>query len=160
MGYPPSAGSAALRSAAADWIDRRFGVSVGAEAIGACVGTKELVASLPHVLRLRDPRRDTILYPAIAYPSYDMGATLAGCRAIPVPLDDNWHLDLDAISASDAERALLLWINEPGNPTSSVADAKWFAGVADWARERGIIVASDECYAEFAPEPATILAAG
>src|SRR6185369_6768898 len=132
-----SAGTAALRTAAAGWIDRRFGVSVSADAVGACVGTKELVASLPHVLRLRDPRRDTILYPAISYPSYDMGATLAGCRAVPVPLDADWHLDLDAISAADAERALLLWINEPGNPTSSVADGKWFGRVAQWARERG-----------------------
>jgi succinyldiaminopimelate transaminase len=160
MGYPPSAGTAALRTAAANWIDRRFGVTVDADGVGACVGTKELVASLPHVLRLRDPHRDTVLYPAISYPSYDMGATLAGCRAVPVPLDDDWHIDLDAIKPADAERALLLWINEPGNPSSSVAGGKWFDQVARWARERGVIVASDECYAEFAAEPSTILAPG
>ena len=62
--------------------------------IGACVGTKELVAGLPHLLRLRDPQRDTVLYPAVAYPSYEMGSTLAGKRAVPVPLDRNRHVDL------------------------------------------------------------------
>ena len=64
--------------------------------VGACVGTKELVASLPHLLRLRNPQRDTVLYPAVAYPTYEMGAILAGCRAVPVALDSQWHLDLRA----------------------------------------------------------------
>jgi aspartate/methionine/tyrosine aminotransferase len=128
--------------------------------VGACVGTKELVVSLPHLLRLRNPQRDTVLYPAVSYPSYDMGAVLAGCRAVPVPLDAEWHLDLDAIAEADAERALVLWVNEPGNPTSSAAGAGHFAKVAAWARARGIVVASDECYTEYAPEPATILGSG
>jgi succinyldiaminopimelate transaminase len=159
-GYPPSAGSAALRDAAAGWIRRRFGVTVESAHVGACVGTKELVASLPHLLHLRAPARDTVLYPAISYPSYDMGAVLAGCRAVPVPLDAQWHLDIDAISDADAARALVLWINEPGNPSASTADDAYFARVVSWARERGIIVASDECYAEFAPNPTTILSSG
>jgi succinyldiaminopimelate transaminase len=160
MGYPPSAGSLPLREAAAAWIGRRFGVAVDASHIGACVGTKELVAGLPHLLRLRNPQRDTVLYPAISYPSYEMGATLAGCRAVPIALDADWHLDLASVSDADAERALLLWVNEPGNPTSSSADAAHLAHVAEWARARGIVVASDECYAEYAPQPATILASG
>jgi succinyldiaminopimelate transaminase len=160
-GYPPSAGTAALRNAAASWIARRFGVSVDFdENIGACVGTKELVASLPHLLHLRDPRRDTVLYPAIAYPSYEMGAVLAGCRPVPVPLDSQWHLDVDAISDADAERALVLWVNEPGNPSASTAGTEYFARVSAWARARGVIVASDECYCEFSPAPATILSSG
>jgi succinyldiaminopimelate transaminase len=160
MGYPQSAGSAALREAAAGWIARRFDVVIDAGQVGACVGTKELVAGLPHLLRLRNPQRDTVLYPAISYPSYEMGAVLAGCRAVPVPLDAEWHLDLDAITEADAERALLLWVNEPGNPTSSAAGSAYLASVSDWARSRGIIVASDECYAEYAPVPATILSGG
>ncbi len=159
-GYPPSAGTVALRDAAAGWIGRRFGVDVEPAHVGACVGTKELVASLPHLLRLRNPGRDTVLYPAIAYPSYEMGAVLGGCRAVPVPLDAQWHLDLDAISDADAARALVLWINEPGNPSASTTDDAYFARVAAWARERGVVVASDECYAEFAPRPATILSSG
>jgi succinyldiaminopimelate transaminase len=160
MGYPTSAGSAALRSAAAAWITARFDVPIDPDSVAACVGTKEFVASLPHLLKLRDPRRDTVLFPAVAYPTYEMGATLAGCRAVPVPLDDGWHLDLGAISAADAERALLLWVNEPGNPTSSVASSKYLQSVAEWGREHGVLVASDECYVEYAPEPASILEGG
>jgi succinyldiaminopimelate transaminase len=159
-GYPPSAGSAVLRAAAAGWIRRRFGVDVESAHVGACVGTKELVTSLPHFLRLRNPARDTVLYPAIAYPSYEMGAVLAGCRAVPVPLDAQWHLDIDAIGDADAERALVLWVNEPGNPSASTAGDAYFARVAAWARARGVTVASDECYSEFAPTPATILSCG
>ncbi len=160
MGYPASAGSPVLRAAAAGWITRRFGVAIDADHVGACVGTKELVASLPQVLRLRDPGRDTVLAPAIAYPTYEMGAVLAGCRAVPVAVDADWHLDLGAIADDDAERALVLWVNEPGNPTSSVADDARFAEISAWARARGIVVASDECYAEFAPEPASVLRSG
>ncbi len=160
MGYPASAGSPALRAAAAGWMRRRLGVSVDASEVGACVGTKEFVTTLPHLLRLRTPARDTVLYPAVAYPSYEMGAVLAGCRAVPVPVDADWRLDLDAVADSDAERALVLWCNEPGNPTSSVADDAYFEKIASWARAHGITVASDECYVEFAPQVTTILRTG
>ncbi|HET9730174.1 MAG TPA: aminotransferase class I/II-fold pyridoxal phosphate-dependent enzyme [Acidimicrobiia bacterium] len=160
MGYPASAGSDALRAAAAEWIGRCFGVKVEPVHVGACVGTKEFVASLPQYLRLRNPERDTVLYPAISYPTYEMGATLAGCRSVPVALDRDWHLDVATIDPQDAARALVLWINEPGNPSSSAADDAYLAAVAAWGRERGVLVASDECYAEFAPRPATILNAG
>jgi succinyldiaminopimelate transaminase len=159
-GYPASAGSAALRAAAARWITRKFGVAIESQQIGACIGTKEFVASLPHLLHLRNPRRDTILYPAIAYPTYEMGATLAGVRGVPVPVDDHWHLDLDAIADADAERALALWVNEPGNPASQVAASDYFARAAEWARERGVILASDECYAEFGAGAGTVLSTG
>jgi succinyldiaminopimelate transaminase len=166
-GYPPSIGTQALREAAAAWIDRRFGVSVDAGAVIACIGTKEMVASLPHLLRLRDPSRDTVLYPAVSYPTYAMGARLAGCRAVPVPLDDRWHLDLARVSDDDARRSLVVWLNEPSNPTGAVASTAGLAGVVEWARARGIIVASDECYAEFVYDeqgepaaPPTALATG
>ena len=160
MGYPPSAGTAALREAAAAWMARRLGVEVAPGNVAACVGTKEMVVSLPHFLALARPTRDTVLYPAVAYPSYDMGATLARLRGVPVALDDQWHLDLDSIRAEDADRALVLWINEPGNPSSSVADAKYLERVAEWGRAHGVVIASDECYVEFAPGADTILTAG
>src|SRR5205814_1887702 len=119
MGYPASAGSVALHEAAAAWMARRLGVDVAPSDVAACIGTKEMVVSLPRCLALQRPERDTVLYPAVAYPSYDMGATLAGRRGVPVPLDADWHLDVDAIGSDDADRALLLWVNEPGNPSSS-----------------------------------------
>ncbi len=160
-GYPPTIGSAELRAAAVEWIDRRFGVALDPQQVVACVGTKELVASLPRMLHLRTPDRDTVLYPAVSYPTYAMGAELAGLRAVPVPLDADWHLDLSRVREEDAQRALLLWTNEPGNPTAAVASPDAVSATVAWARERSVIVAADECYAEFSGgEPTTALAAG
>jgi succinyldiaminopimelate transaminase len=159
-GYPPSAGTPAYRDAAAGWMARRFDIEVDAGQIGVCLGTKELVGGLPHLLHRRDPARDTVLYPAISYPTYEMGATLAGIRAVPVPLDANWHLDVDAIDPADARRALVLWINEPGNPSASAADDAYLERVVAWGREHGVLIASDECYVEFAPQACTVLREG
>jgi succinyldiaminopimelate transaminase len=148
-GYPATIGSAGFREAAAGWVERRFGVALAPDDLIACIGTKELVASLPRALSLRDPSRATVLYPSVAYPTYEMGALLAGLRPVPVPVDDEWHLDLDAVDPSDAARALLLWLNDPSNPTGAVASPEGMHDAVAWARERGILVASDECYAEF-----------
>jgi succinyldiaminopimelate transaminase len=148
-GYPASAGSPALRDAAAAWLTRRFGLpALDPSAVAACVGTKEFVAAVPHLLRLRTPDRDTVLYPAVSYPSYAMGAELAGCRAVPVPSAPRrlGGLDLDAIGPDDAARALLLWSNSPSNPTGGLGD---LGAEAAWGRSRGVPVFSDECYAAF-----------
>ncbi len=80
-GYPPSIGVQPLRAAARAWMDRRFGVDVPIEQIAACVGTKEFVATTAQLLHLRTPQRDTVLYPAIAYPTYEMGGD--PCRMPP-----------------------------------------------------------------------------
>ena len=158
-GYPPSVGSPELREAGARWLERRFGASVDPGAIGACIGTKEFVASLPAYLKLRRPDLDTVLYPAVSYPTYAMGATLARCRAVPVPLDDDWCLDLDAIDPADRRRALCLWANTPGNPAGGLDD---LAALAAWGREHDVVIASDECYIEFTwrGDPHTILESG
>jgi succinyldiaminopimelate transaminase len=145
-GYPASIGSAPLREAFSRWMSRRFAVDVPAAQIAACVGSKEFVATLPQWLHLRSPRRDTVLYPAVSYPTYEMGATLAGCRAVAVPCDETGRLRLDAIAESDAERALVLWVNSPSNPTGALDD---LGAAAAWGRARGVPVVSDECYAEF-----------
>lgn len=147
-GYPESAGSLVLRSAASGWIERRFGVTIAPEAIGACVGTKEFVASIPQYMHLRDPEHDVVLYPAVSYPTYAMGALLAGCRPVAVPpaTPDGSGLALDLIDRSDRERALLLWANSPSNPTGGLSD---LAQAAEWGRANDIAVLSDECYCEF-----------
>jgi succinyldiaminopimelate transaminase len=145
-GYPPSIGSVAFREAAARWIARRFGVDVEPGEVGACVGTKEFVGTLPQWLKLRSPERDTVLYPAVSYPTYSMGATLAGCRPVAVPMTSDGRLRLDAIDRSDADRALALWVNSPGNPTGGLDD---LGAAAAWGREHGVPVFSDECYVEF-----------
>ena len=155
-GYPPSAGTPRYREAAARWMARRFGVEP--PELAACVGTKEFVASLAGYLHLRRPDRDTVLYPAISYPTYAMGATLARLRAVEVPLREG-VLDLAAIDPGDAARALVLWSNSPSNPTGHLDD---LGAVARWGRDHDVLVASDECYAEFtwADRPRTILEHG
>ena len=145
-GYPASIGSLALRSAASRWMNRRFSIDVDPSAVAACVGSKEFVVTVPQWLRLRSPDRDTVLYPAVSYPSYEMGATLAGCRAVAVPATAQGHLDLEAISEDDARRALALWVNSPGNPSGALDD---LGAAAAWGRRHGVPVLSDECYAEF-----------
>lgn len=144
--YPPSVGSAELRAAAAGWLARRFGVELAPEDLAACVGTKELVASLPRLLQLRGDVGDTVLYPAVAYPTYAMGAKLAGLRPVGVPRDAEGRLDLGAVDPADADRALCLWVNSPANPTGAVED---LGSVAAWGRERGVVICSDECYVEY-----------
>lgn len=159
-GYPTSLGSVAYREAAGGWLLRRFGVHLnpGSE-IAACVGTKEFVASAAQYLKLRTPTRDTVLYPSISYPTYAMGAALAGCRAVEVPELPDGGLDLDAIADDDRRRALVLWINSPSNPTGRLSDLD---AAASWGRAAGVPVFSDECYAEFTWDgpPATVLSSG
>jgi aspartate/methionine/tyrosine aminotransferase len=147
-GYPASIGSPALRQGAADWMARRFGVSIGLEDIGACVGTKEFVALTAGMLAARDPGRDTVLYPAVSYPTYAMSALLAGVRAIGVPPleSDGNGLDLEALDPGDAERALMLWANSPSNPAGGLSH---LGAVAEWGRRHAVPVFSDECYVEF-----------
>jgi succinyldiaminopimelate transaminase len=145
-GYPSSPGSAELRRAIVDWIRRRFGVAVAASQVAACVGTKEFVGTLPQWLKLRRPDRDTVLYPEIAYPTYEMGAILGGCRPVAVPLTAEGRLALEAVAESDVARALALWVNSPGNPTGACED---LGAVAAWGRARDVPVFSDECYVEF-----------
>jgi succinyldiaminopimelate transaminase len=144
-GYPPSAGTTDFRDAAAQWMKRRFEVDLTNDDLAACVGTKEFVASLAGYLHLRSPERDTVLYPAMSYPTYAMGATLAGLRSVPVAMVKG-KLDLTSIEEGDIERALVLWANSPSNPPGYLDDLE---RLATWGRTQGVLVASDECYAEF-----------
>jgi succinyldiaminopimelate transaminase len=138
-GYPMSVGSPRYREAAAGWMARRLDVAVDPADVFACVGTKEFVATVPQWLKLRTPEKDTVLYPAVSYPTYEMGATLAGCRAVPFET-------LADVDDADAARALCLWVNSPSNPTGEVLD---LGAAAEWGRARGVPVLSDECYVEF-----------
>ena len=145
-GYPPSVGSVALRDAVARWMERRLGIVIDADDVAACIGTKEFVGTLPQWLRLRTPERDTVLYPELAYPTYEMGAILAGCRPVAVAVDDSGRIRLDAIAAEDSARALCLWVNTPGNPAGQLDD---LGAAAAWGRHHAVPVFSDECYIEF-----------
>ena len=157
--YPPSIGTTDLRAAIAGWTGRRLGAEVAPTAVAVCVGTKEFVATTPQWMRLRRPDRDTVLYPAVSYPTYEMGAILAGLRAVPVAVDEQWRIDLSTVDPADAARALMLWVNTPGNPAGGLDD---LAAAARWGLEHDVPVFSDECYAEFTWDgpPRTILGQG
>jgi succinyldiaminopimelate transaminase len=135
-GYPATAGTAALREAAAGWLARRHGVTVDPAAVLPVIGTKEFIASLPTLLGCGPG--DIVAYPALAYPTYDVGARLAGARPVPAA----------GLVSLGPERVSLLWLNSPANPTGQVLPAEHLRKVVSWARERGTVVASDECYIE------------
>ncbi|WP_208921416.1 aminotransferase class I/II-fold pyridoxal phosphate-dependent enzyme [Streptomyces capitiformicae] len=163
--YPPSSGTVGLREAAARHMLRRYQVVVPLEAVAACVGSKEFISTLPLFLRdmrrpnTNGPERDTVLIPALGYPAYEFGARLAGLRAHRVPVDDAFRMRLDLVPERVAVRALCLWVNSPANPTGVVEP---LGPVADWGRAHGVVVASDEAYAEatWCHEPRTILSHG
>lgn len=147
-GYPLTSGTAALREAIASYLTRRWGADgLVPEDTLPVIGTKELVAWLPTLLGLGPD--DLVVYPTMAYPTYLVGAKIAGCRAVACD-------DLDQLG--DA-RPALVWINSPSNPTGQILDAEALKRRVNWARERGSLVASDECYAEFGweAEPISVL---
>jgi succinyldiaminopimelate transaminase len=145
-GYPLTIGTPALREALVGWSRRRLGASVTEANVLPSIGSKELVALLPSLLGINGQR---VLIPALAYPTYDAGARLAGCE--PVPTDDP--------TAHDAAGVGLVWINSPGNPTGEVLSPERLKAVVDWGRRYGVLVASDECYLELGwdAEPVSVL---
>jgi succinyldiaminopimelate transaminase len=140
-GYPQTAGTQALREAAAGWLERRLGVHCPPENVLPTVGSKELVALLPSLLGLGG----RVLFPDLAYPTYDIGARLAGCTPEPIRTVEGL-IDVDAL---DPDGAVLLWVNYPANPHGRVAPVGHLADVVAWGRAHGVLVASDECYAEY-----------
>ncbi len=150
-GYPPAIGIPPLREAIASWLSNQRGVNVQTElGILPTIGSKEFVALLPSLMGLGAD--DVVAFPAISYPTYDVGARLAG--ATPLPIDP--HTDPD----SWPEGISLLWLNSPGNPDGHVLDVAQLQRIVAWARRTGTVVASDECYAELTwdvPEAPSIL---
>ena len=145
-GYPPSIGIEPLRAAARNWMQRSFDIDIPLSQIAAAVGSKEFVVTTPQWMKLRTPSRDTVLFPAVSYPSYAMGATLSGCRPVAVPMTATGGIDISKISADDAKRALMIWMNSPSNPTGALDDME---AVVKWGRANNVPVFSDECYVEF-----------
>jgi succinyldiaminopimelate transaminase len=137
-GYPQTYGTPALREAVAAWFARRRGVpALDPAGVLPTIGSKELVAWLPTLLGLG--AGDVVVHPEVAYPTYDVGARLAG--ATPVAADGTAQL-------GPARGVRLLWLNSPANPTGRVLGVEHLAKVVRWARANGVVVASDECYAE------------
>jgi succinyldiaminopimelate transaminase len=141
-GYPATYGTSALRTAAANWLRRRHGVTIDPKQVLPTAGSKELLTLLPTLLNLGTG--DAVAYPRLAYPSYDVGARLAGARSVVI--DD--VADLDP-RLPTGERLRLVWVNSPANPTGRVLTSEKLRETVQWARTHGVVVASDECYLEF-----------
>ncbi|MFF8447250.1 bifunctional succinyldiaminopimelate transaminase/glutamate-prephenate aminotransferase [Streptomyces leeuwenhoekii] len=147
-GYPTVWGTPALRDAITGWVERRLGArDVTHHHVLPIVGSKELVAWLPTQLGLGPG--DTVAFPRLAYPTYEVGARLA--RAAYEVYDDPTELD--------PARLKLLWLNSPSNPTGRVLSRRELTRIVAWAREHGVLVFSDECYLELGWEadPVSVL---
>jgi len=147
-GYPATAGTAQLRESAVAALSRRFGITgVPESAVLPVIGTKELIAWLPSLLGLGGA--DVVVVPELAYPTYDVGARLAGAQVIRA----------DSLTQLGPQSPALIYLNSPSNPTGRVLGIDHLRKVVGWARERGVLVASDECYLGLAweAEPLSVL---
>jgi succinyldiaminopimelate transaminase len=147
-GYPTTAGTRELREAAVGWLARALDVHVPSSAVLPVVGTKEFIAWLPTQLGLGP--RDAVIYPELAYPTYDVGARLAGATPVASDTMDD--------SASGGAPARLRWVNSPSNPTGRVLSPDTLREAVAWARGRGCVLASDECYITLGWEVAPVSA--
>lgn len=134
-GYPTTHGTPELRAAAVGALGRRYGITgLDESAILPAIGTKEMIAWLPTLLGLGSS--DLVVIPELAYPTYEVGGLLAGARL----------LRADGLTRLGPEGAALVFVNSPSNPTGKVLGADHLRKVVEWARSRGAIVVSDECY--------------
>lgn len=160
-GYPTTQGTAELRETIAQWWRRRRNASdVTADMVMPIVGSKEFIAWLPLILGLGGNggqggaggqggqggadgtgNADVVVCPRVAYPTYAVGATLAGAEAVSAD-------SLDELDDETRSRVKLIYLNSPGNPTGSVLSREDLARWVRDAREIGAVIASDECYAE------------
>ncbi len=139
-GYPTTHGTLEVRQAIVDWFARRRNVpGLSPEQVMPTVGSKELVAWLPFLLGLGEG--DVVMRPTVAYPTYDIGAQLAGAEHVAAD-------SLDELEEDVRTRVKLIWVNSPGNPTGIVRDTTELKKLVEDARAIGAVVASDECYAE------------
>ncbi|MEV6903724.1 succinyldiaminopimelate transaminase [Amycolatopsis sp. NPDC051372] len=147
-GYPATHGTPALRTTAVESLGRRYGVEgLEPDAVLPTIGSKEAVAWLPRLLGLG--QGDTVVIPELAYPTYEVGALLAGADVIRA----------DGLTQLGPQRPAMIWLNSPSNPTGKVLGVEHLRKVVEWARERDVIVASDECYLSLGwdAEPVSVL---
>ncbi|MGB3895890.1 MAG: succinyldiaminopimelate transaminase [Mycolicibacter sinensis] len=134
-GYPTTAGTPGLRTSAVSALERRYGITGLAEsAVLPVIGTKELIAWLPTLLGLGGD--DVVVVPELAYPTYEVGARLAGAP---------W-VRSDAPDRLDKASPALVYLNSPSNPTGAILAAEELRALVGWARENRVLLVSDECY--------------
>jgi len=148
--YPSYFGLGELREAIANWYRERFNVAFdpGTEILPT-LGSKDGISHVP--LALVDPG-DMVLAPDPGYTVYVTGAVMAGAETYTMPLkaENHWLPDLDAIPSSVAERARLMWLNYPNNPTAAVAEREFLERAVEFCRRHGIVLCHDAPYSEIA----------
>ncbi|NPA57898.1 MAG: succinyldiaminopimelate transaminase [Aquificae bacterium] len=164
--YPSVYGKRKLRLAAANWLERRFGVRLDADSqIIPSNGSKEAIFHFPLVFIDTDmPEKSRVVFGTPAYPVYERGTLYAGGKPTPVPLkeEDGFLLRLDRLDRGILEETRIVWINYPHNPTGATASLQYYEDTVGICREYGIILCSDECYTEiyFDRKPPSALQVG
>ena len=162
MGYPAAVGLPELRDAVAAWVGRRFGVALdpGSQIIPT-LGSKEAIFSFAQVVLDAPAGRDTVVVTEPGYPVPGRGAAFAGARVVELPLLEGHGFipALDHVPDEVWDRAALVWLNSPNNPTGAIASLDYYARLAALARERGFVLAADEAYSElwFEAQPESVL---
>jgi LL-diaminopimelate aminotransferase len=160
-GYPSYIGESGFRAAAANYLQREFGVKLDPETqITSSLGSKEAVFNFP--LAFVD-RGDVVICPTPGYPPYKNGTRFAGGEVYFLPLlaENNFLMDFNSVPQNILKRTKLIWINYPNSPTGKVAPREWLEDLVAWAHHNNIIIAADEgCYIELynqEPRPISIL---
>ncbi|MYW90527.1 succinyldiaminopimelate transaminase [Amycolatopsis rubida] len=147
-GYPATHGTPELRETAVAALRRRYGITgVEPDAVLPTIGSKEAVAWLPRLLGFGPG--DMVVIPELAYPTYEVGALLAGAEVVRA----------DGLTQLGPRRPAMIWLNSPSNPTGRVLGVDHLRKVVEWARDRGTVVVSDECYLSLGweAEPLSVL---
>ena len=148
--YPESDGLPQFRRAISDWYSKRFGIALDSDKeVLPLIGAKEGIGHM--ALCFLDPG-DVALVPDPGYPVYSVGTMFAGGESYFMPLleENGWLPDLDAIPEQVAQKAKVMWLNYPNNPTSATADIDYFERVVDFAKAYDIAVCHDGPYTEVA----------
>ena len=146
--YPETDGLPEFRTAIQKWYQNRFNLSFNPETeILPLIGAKE---GIGHTAFCFIDNGDIALIPDPGYPVYSVGTWFAGgeCYTMPLTEDNQWLPDLDAIPKEIAQKAKVMWLNYPNNPTSAIADIEYFKRVVDFAKKYEIIILHDACYTE------------
>jgi N-succinyldiaminopimelate aminotransferase len=149
--YPLAEGLPELREAVAGWCQRRFGVDLDpATEIVPTYGSKEAIFLLAQVVVDRDGDKPLVVTTQPGYPVPDRGATFAGAQVEKLPLEEakGFLPDLDSVPEQTWERAAIVWLNYPNNPTGAVAPLEFLRRAAELSREHDFLLACDEAYSE------------
>jgi LL-diaminopimelate aminotransferase len=147
-GYSGYRGIPAFREAVARYYKKRFNVSLDPDKeVLPLLGSKEGIVNLS--LAYLD-RGDLALVPGISYPSYSMGARLAGGDVQWLPMSKETHFlpEIHSVPDSVADHAKIIWVNYPNNPTGATAELDFYQSVVDWSNKHDILLASDNPYVD------------